>query len=567
MDADAPLPGAVARTSARAAYENLSTLRAQTLDARPIVATGDGDDARVPGAIRIARDVLEAAIASSGASGARAMLTEAGVDARGTAVVLAEADGDAEFVARTLMWIGLDAAVVDGGYGAWIEAGYPTIGKRWSEEGAKDGTGARRLIVWANPRSRSTAFERSLSMHSRAMVMHEMLTEPYLKERNPENYEKIVNGQTSQEIESSVCGYSTALEVLTADFSGQGKPFLISKELSCYFDDEKITDEWLLAFNHVVLTRNPLDALKSFYRVAAEGDAESSYFDVHEAGFVECLDIMHRLNRIGARCLAIDADNDLMKNPEGSLRATCELVGMDFEESMLSWNAQERPSWKKFRDWHADASKSTGFIDVKKVDIPYSKEVYDGARWCKPYYDAVLWSSVGVMEGWPTLRRLAHGEHRLTVVICANGEHAGRDMHAKFLAARLPGASVYIFQPKWVEEAESEDETRCLSIFEQPLVLCGSLGKVVEMNQALQTRLKYGSSKVARALIVEEGASGAPVVALPFPQTVVRSRDTMEDDVFIAKLSKMIDIELEALRASSESDTDFAVFDPTESSP
>ena len=87
------------------------------------------------------------------------------------------------------------------------------------------------------------------------------------------------------------------------------------------------------------------------------------------------------------------------------------------------------------------------------------------------------------------------------------------------------------------------------------------------MNQALQTRLKYGSSKVARALIVEEGASGAPVVALPFPQTVVRSRDTMEDDVFIAKLSKTIDIELEALRASSESDTDFAVFDPTESSP
>ena len=395
-------------------------------------------------------------------------------------------------------------------------------------------------------------------MHSKAKVMHELLTEPFLKERNPQNYAKIVNGQTSQAVESSACGYAAALEVLTTDFSSKGKPFTVSKELSCYFDFEKITDEWLLGFNHVVLTRNPLDALKSFYRVSVEGQDESSYFDANEAGFIESCTILHRLNGIGARCIAIDADHDLLRDPEGSLREVCSLAGMDFETSMLQWTPKERGSWKKFRGWHADASNSSGFCRVEKVDIPYPEAVYAAARLCQPYYEAVLWSSVCAMHAWPTLRLLPVDEHKFSIVICATGEHAGRDMHVKLLAARLPGASVYIFQPKWVEEAETEAETRCLRIFEEPLILCGSPLKVMEMNQALQTRLKYGSSKVARAILIATCRASTSVDAgsLPFPTTLVNSRRVIEDDKFIGELSEKITIELDNLRASSESDTD-----------
>ena len=168
--------------------------------------------------------------------------------------------------------------------------------------------------------------------------MHELLTEPFLKEKNPGNYQKIIDGQAEQDVDES-CGssYATALEVLTADFSQQGKPFKVSKELSCYFDDNQISDDWLLRFKHVVLVRDPLDALKSFYRVSVEGDEQSSYFDVSEAGFQECFAILHRLNRIGAECSAVDADIDLMKNPESTLRLVCDLVGVAFEPSMLEW--------------------------------------------------------------------------------------------------------------------------------------------------------------------------------------------------------------------------------------
>ena len=87
----------------------------------------------------------------------------------------------------------------------------------------------KRLIVWAVTRSRSTALERSLSKHSESMVMHELLTEPYLKENNPTNYAKIVSGQSEQQLASSGCSYATMLEVMTADYSAQGRPFFFSK--------------------------------------------------------------------------------------------------------------------------------------------------------------------------------------------------------------------------------------------------------------------------------------------------------------------------------------------------
>ena len=62
---------------------------------------------------------------------------------------------------------------------AWMEAGYPTSGE------ARKTSSKRRLMIWAPPRSRSTALERSLSKHSQAMTMHELFTEPFLMERSP----------------------------------------------------------------------------------------------------------------------------------------------------------------------------------------------------------------------------------------------------------------------------------------------------------------------------------------------------------------------------------------------
>ena len=113
-----------------------------------------------------------------------------------------------------------------------------------------DSSSMGRVLVWSVTRGRSTALERAFAQHPKIMVMHELLTEPYLKENTPDNYEKIKNGQQTLNVSSSGCSYASVMELMMTDYSSQGKPYYLCKELSCYFDEEKCTDEWLLSFHH-----------------------------------------------------------------------------------------------------------------------------------------------------------------------------------------------------------------------------------------------------------------------------------------------------------------------------
>ena len=229
----------------------------------------------------------------------------------------------------------------------------------------------KRLIVWAVTRSRGTALERSFSMHSEAMVMHELLTEPCLKENNPENYAKIVSGQSEHHVASSGCSYATMLEVMTADYSAQGRPFFFSKELSCYFDLKQMKSSWLKRFTHVVLIRQPTETIESFYRVSIEHKEGSCYYDPSEAGFAEAFGIVNALKRINAKVMVVDADADLLSRPEETLQEMCSLANVNFESSMLSWKPAELSTWIKFRGWHDDAARSSEFkaVDLSLIHI------------------------------------------------------------------------------------------------------------------------------------------------------------------------------------------------------
>lgn len=527
-----------------AVLENVATQRVQVamlVDGR--ASTGGYVGPRVPGAKIVRVDGVDSDADVLG------RFERAGCDASRKKIILVTADAvvvDA-VVVDALERAGARVMVMTGGMRAWLDAGYPTTRDDDDDIGTTTRSALTRLIVWAPPRSRSTAFERSLSRHSQAMVMHELLTEPFLKEKNPENYQKIIDGQAEHDVDES-CGssYASALEVLTADFSNRGKPFFVSKELSCYFDDGQISDDWLLRFKHVVLVRDPLDALKSFYRVSVEGEEQSSYFDVSEAGFQECFAILHRLNRIGAECSAVDADIDLMKNPESTLRLVCDLVGVAFEPSMLEWEPKELKSWQKFRGWHEDASNSTGFHAIEKAPLQYPPEVFEGAAKCRPYYEAVLWSSSRALKHWPTLRLLSPAEHKFSIVLSASEEHVARDMHAKFLASRLPGASIYMFQPKWAKDAEELG----LNFFGGGFVVCGTREKVIEMALALDGCRKYQSTKVVRGIIMcsspeETNYEELDATSLPFPCTsVVANVDFIDRTEFIDELSRTIECDL-----------------------
>ena len=298
----------------------------------------------------------------------------------------------APFVAAMLENLGVrDVFIVESGMHKWRSkdgGSYPLYNP--SEMNSATG----RVIVWSVTRGRSTALERAFAQHPKIMVMHELLTEPYLKENTPANYEKIKNGQQTLNVSSSGCSYLAVMELMMTDYSSQGKSYFLSKELSCYFDKEKCTNEWLQSFNHVILVRNPSDALKSFYRIGLNNRvAESLYFDPSESGFKECQKIVETLDSIKGKYMVVDADIDLMSNPEETLKQVCAFASIPFNRNMLSWEAKELDSWKKFRGWHTDAINSTCFKQPSRsasFEMEYPKEVLDAIEEAMPSYTFCL---------------------------------------------------------------------------------------------------------------------------------------------------------------------------------
>ena len=190
-------------------------------------------------------------------------------------------------------------------------------------------------------------------------------------------YARLADGQHRQNVRASGCTYEAMVEVMRADYAHTARPFFFSKELSCYFDSSAFDDAALRDFDHVFLVRDPHATLASFYRVGVKGAATltTSYYDDREAGFVESLALYRRVRRAGARTLVLDADDELMRDPELTLRRFCTFARVPFDARMLAWERAAPPEWSKFRGWHDDVAMSTRFDATlggarSKVTVP-----------------------------------------------------------------------------------------------------------------------------------------------------------------------------------------------------
>jgi hypothetical protein len=79
---------------------------------------------------------------------------------------------------------------------------------------------------------------------------------------------------------------------------------------------------------------------------------------------------------------------DLTENPEGTVAAYCEKLGIPFMPEALSWEPREIPDWEMWAAWHTEAEQSTG---IKKEPLETDMEVPEGLEevyeHCLPYYE------------------------------------------------------------------------------------------------------------------------------------------------------------------------------------
>jgi hypothetical protein len=79
---------------------------------------------------------------------------------------------------------------------------------------------------------------------------------------------------------------------------------------------------------------------------------------------------------------------DVLRDPPGVLAKLCEALGIEWDESMLSWPPGPAPGdgvWAPY--WYAQVESSTGFApyDPKPAEVP--PRLQPLAEALKPYYE------------------------------------------------------------------------------------------------------------------------------------------------------------------------------------
>lgn len=199
-----------------------------------------------------------------------------------------------------------------------------------------------RLMLWSAPRSRSTAFFRMMAERGDFTVVHEPFS--YLG-----MYGHTDVGGIRVESEHELIKALLALpgHVFAKETTGHHYPEVLA------------APEFLDGVTHTFLIRDPRETIPSYLAIEPDAPPERIGFEsLHEiyASVAE---------RTASQPVVLDAA-DLVRDPEGTVRAYCAATGIPFLREALRWEPSQRPEWQPSRRWHEAVATSTGFSAAQR---------------------------------------------------------------------------------------------------------------------------------------------------------------------------------------------------------
>ncbi len=225
-------------------------------------------------------------------------------------------------------------------------------------------------ILWAVPRSASTAFERMVIERGDHQVFDEPWSAAYYHgpERVSPRYAESEPGATVATV---------GREVLAAGAEG---PVFV-KDMA-YHPAGALPPEVRDRASHTFLVRDPRWAIPSMAAIWPDLTEE-------EAGFTALAGLHTEVSaRDGGSAPVIDSD-DLCRDPHGVVGAWCARESLNLRADALTWEPGMRPEWERWRDWYGTTSRSTGFAPPRTGPPP---EVTD------PRLATLVEASLGIYE-------------------------------------------------------------------------------------------------------------------------------------------------------------------------
>ena len=224
------------------------------------------------------------------------------------------------------------------------------------------------IAMFSGPRNISTTMMRAFENRLDTVVFDEPFYACYLKESGAPHpmRDEVLAAQSSD--------WDVVAKELHAAATNRGIQF--QKNIAFHFAGDAPLD-WIDGARVFHLIRNPRAMVASY---AKKYDDVAPIIDSYR---------MQRVidDRAGGDCPVIDAD-DVLKNPDGMLRALCDTLGIPFDRAMLSWPAGPRDSdgvWAPH--WYDAVWGSTGFNAYEEKPFDLSPSLEDAAAACMGDYE------------------------------------------------------------------------------------------------------------------------------------------------------------------------------------
>jgi hypothetical protein len=227
------------------------------------------------------------------------------------------------------------------------------------------------IVLWAVPRSRSTAFLRIMLERGDLEVAHEPFS--YLQS---DGHLEFAGRHVTSTIE--------LLDVMLDVNANERRVF--AKDTSDYKYTSLLEDKRLFSeVTNTFMIREPRGAISSHYAMNPEATLDEYGFEYLHAIF----DAVR--SATGEVPLVIDGD-DLVASPEATVRAYCERVGLEFKPEAMRWDPGKQTTWQRTAQWHAEVAESSGLVAKapKQRETPDTNEhLRRIAEHHQPFYDVL----------------------------------------------------------------------------------------------------------------------------------------------------------------------------------
>ncbi len=142
----------------------------------------------------------------------------------------------------------------------------------------------------------------------------------------------------------------------------------------------EIDREWLEKVTSCFLIRDPREVINSYIKKREDPALE-------DLGFVQQAEIFDFVRKRTTAIPPVVDARDVLQNPEGTLRLLCEVVGVEFSKSMLSWPSGLRDTdglWAKY--WYGEVVRSTSFQPYHPSPSEVPARLQEIYRQCCEYY-------------------------------------------------------------------------------------------------------------------------------------------------------------------------------------